>query len=256
MINSWPNQWEPEISSDGLLLLWADYWDGEPRPGGFGDTDLWFSRRATKDGQWSEPVNLGPAINTSFSEDGPAISPDGSILYFASRRFLAPWGWGDYQPHNLLYEVPILPVVDFDGDGIVATNDLFMLIESWGTDDPQCDIGPKPWGDGVVDAADLDALMKYWGQNVTGLVSHWKLDESEGMISHDSAGSNDANLVGDPVWQPTGGWVDGALELDGVDDGAEAGFVLNPAGSPFSAFAWIKGSSHHFSGQGSVRYRC
>jgi hypothetical protein len=186
-------------------------------------------------------VNLGPAINTSFAENGPAISHDGSKLYFASRRFLAPWGAGWYKPLNLLYEAPILPVVDFDGDGIVTTNDLLIMIESWGTDDPKCDIGPMPWGDGVVDAADVDALMKYWGQDVTGLVAHWKLDESEGTVAYDSAGTNNANLIGEPVWQSAGGWVDGALELDGIDDGAEASFVLNPAESPFSAFAWVKG---------------
>jgi hypothetical protein len=241
VINSWPIQWEPEISSDGLVLFWADYWNGNPRPGGFGDTDLWYSRRAIKDSPWGEPVNLSPAINTSFAENGPSISPDGNTLYFSSKRFLAPWGSGNYQTYSLLYEASILPVVDFDGDGIVAMNDLLMLIESWGTDDPKCDIGPMPWGDGVVDKADLEALMKYWGQDVTGLVAHWKLDESEGIIAFDSAGTNDANLVGDPLWQPDAGWIDGALELDGIDDGAEAGFVLNPAESPFSAFAWVKG---------------
>jgi hypothetical protein len=121
-----------------------------------------------------------------------------------------------------------------------------MLIESWGTDDPKCDIGPMAWGDGMVDEADLEVLMKYWGQDPNAPpepVAHWKLDESEGTIAHDSAGTNDANLVGDPLWQPAGGWVDGALELDGVDEGAEAGFVLNPMESPFSAFAWVKGGS-------------
>jgi hypothetical protein len=85
--------------------------------------------------------------------------------------------------------------------------------------------------------------MKYWGKDVTrlGLVAHWKLDESEGTVAHDSASTNDANLVGDPVWQPTGGWVDGALELNGIDDGAEAGFLFDPLFVPFSAFAWVKG---------------
>ena len=112
-----------------------------------------------------------------------------------------------------------------------------------GTDDPQCDIGPKPWGDGVVDDADLEVLLDYWGKDLNAIepVAHWKLDESEGTTAYDSAGINDANLVGDPVWQPTGGWVDGALELDGVDDGAEAGFLFDPRYTAFSVFAWVKG---------------
>jgi len=238
VVNNWNSQVSPMISSDGLLLLFKDWWADSPRPEGFGSTDIWFSRRITKDADWSEPVNLGPAINTAFADVDGMISSDGSTLYFSSNRYSTLFS---LRTLYLLYQAPILPVVDFDDDGIVAMNDLLMLIENWGTDDPKCDIGPMPWGDGVVDAADLEAFMKYWGQDVTGLVAHWKLDESEGITAHDSAGNNDATLVGEPLWQPTGGWVNGALELDGIDDGAKAGFVLNPKDGPFSALAWVKG---------------
>jgi Tol biopolymer transport system component len=40
---------------------------------------------------WSAPVNLGPTINTSFNENGPALSKDGLSLYFNSNR---PGGFG------------------------------------------------------------------------------------------------------------------------------------------------------------------
>src|SRR5258708_3926769 len=40
---------------------------------------------------WSEPVNLGPAINTSFDENESSISTDGLSLYFTSNR---PGGFG------------------------------------------------------------------------------------------------------------------------------------------------------------------
>ena len=42
---------------------------------------------------WSEPVNLGPAINTEFSDQGPYVSKDEMTLYFASQR-PAPEGFG------------------------------------------------------------------------------------------------------------------------------------------------------------------
>jgi len=74
-------------------------------------------------------------------------------------------------------------------------------------------------------------------------IAHWKLDETEGMTACDSVSANDANLLGDPVWRPDGGQIDGALELDGMDDGAEAGFVLDPETPPFSVFAWIRGGA-------------
>jgi len=73
------------------------------------------------------------------------------------------------------------------------------------------------------------------------LIAYWKLDESEGTIAHDSVGANDANLLGDPVWQPLGGQIDGALEFDGVDDCVEAAFMIDPRELPFSVFAWVKG---------------
>jgi len=42
-------------------------------------------------GPWSPPVNLGPTINTTFSEQHMAISRDGRSLYFVSNR---PGGYG------------------------------------------------------------------------------------------------------------------------------------------------------------------
>ena len=35
---------------------------------------------------WSEPINLGPIVNSTAMDRGPAISKDGLSLYFASNR--------------------------------------------------------------------------------------------------------------------------------------------------------------------------
>jgi hypothetical protein len=35
---------------------------------------------------WSEPENVGPAVNTAWDEQHPALSPDGLSLYFVSNR--------------------------------------------------------------------------------------------------------------------------------------------------------------------------
>ncbi|MBN2316876.1 MAG: hypothetical protein JXM79_23310, partial [Sedimentisphaerales bacterium] len=137
------------------------------------------------------------------------------------------------------------PPPDFNGDGLVDIKDLLILIESWGQDDPMTDIAPPPFGDGIVDALDLKRLMSYWEQPVDDptLIAHWALDEAEGDIAYDSAGVNDAFVVGSSAWQPFGGHVDGALQLDGVDDCVVAGPVLNPADGPFSVLAWIQGGA-------------
>ncbi len=54
------------------------------RPGGFGGKDIWKSE-LQDDNTWSEPVNLGPTINTEYDEDGVFLHPDGKTLYFSSR---------------------------------------------------------------------------------------------------------------------------------------------------------------------------
>ena len=135
-------------------------------------------------------------------------------------------------------------MVDFNGDGFVDIKDLLRLIESWGQDDPNVDIGPRPFGDGVIDAADLEVLMDYWGQEIPSpfLIGHWKLDEAEGIIAFDSAGVNDATVIGVPAWQPAGGLIGGAMQFDGSTVIA-ANAVLNPADGPFSVFAWVKGGA-------------
>jgi len=140
--------------------------------------------------------------------------------------------------------VSIKPMeVDFNSDYIIDIEDLIMLIERWGKNEPFVDIAPAPFGDGVVDAVDLEALMDYWGQKVfdPNLLAHWKLDEAEGDIAYDSAADCDGRLNGGPVWQPESGMVVGALQFDGVDDYLTAPFILDPVGQPFSVFAWIKG---------------
>lgn len=73
---SWESQ--PCMSSDGKTLYFASN-----RPGGYGKSDLWKSE-LSPGGIWSEPVNLGPAINTPGDENSPFLHPDGRTLYFSS----------------------------------------------------------------------------------------------------------------------------------------------------------------------------
>ncbi|MHC4542711.1 MAG: LamG-like jellyroll fold domain-containing protein, partial [Planctomycetota bacterium] len=138
-------------------------------------------------------------------------------------------------------------VVDFNGDGIVDCADMCLMVEHWHTDEPFYDIAPPPFGDGIVDAQDLTLLSEHLFEEILppGLLAYWKFDEAEGEIAYDSAGQNDAFLIGGPLWLPDGGQAGGAiqLELDGMDDSIMAGPVLNPADGPFSVFAWVRGGA-------------
>jgi hypothetical protein len=167
-------------------------------------------------------------------------SHNGSTLYFASER---PGGLGGI--YGDIYQAPIIPIVDFNGDRIVDAEDMCILVDHWGEDYPLCDIGPMPWGDGIVDVQDLVVLAEHLFEETLppGCIAYWKLDQTEGNIAHNSAGFNDGICHGDPLWQPTDGRIGGALQLDGIDDYVETDFVLNPAGGAFSVFAWIKGGA-------------
>ena len=226
-VNSASTDYVPSISADGLMLFF-----GSNRPGGYGQRDLWLTTRATANKPWGEPLNLGTTVNTSSHDFGPFISADGLELYFHSAR---PGGSGSMD----LWQAPILPIVDLNGDGIVDSADMCIMVDNWGENYSLCDIGPMPWGDGIVDIQDLIVLAEHLF-TYPGAVAHWKLDETEGSIAYDSTSHNDGTLNGEPLWQPTGGKVDGALAFDGSDDYVSTDFVLNPADGPFSIFAWIK----------------
>jgi hypothetical protein len=167
----------------------------------------------------------------------PEISADGSTLYFTSNDKPCPGGttWA-------IWEVSITLDVDFNGDSMVDLADFCQLAGCWCGEDSSVDIAPPPLGDGKVDIKDVAVFAENWHKDVR-LVAHWKLDETEGSIACDSAGDYDGTLNGAPVWQPTGGKICGALELDGIDDYVSPGLILNAADGPFSALAWIKGGA-------------
>ena len=69
------------IRRDGLEMILSS-----GRPGGVGSEDLWVSTRASTLDPWSTPVNLGAVVNTTAFDGGPALSFDGTTLYFHSNR--------------------------------------------------------------------------------------------------------------------------------------------------------------------------
>ena len=70
----------PSITADGRELFFTATWRA-----GEGSYDIWQTYRDGH-GNWSEPINLGPRINSRESDYSPGISPDGKKLFFASKR--------------------------------------------------------------------------------------------------------------------------------------------------------------------------
>jgi hypothetical protein len=80
-LNSAANDRQPSIRPDGLEMFLAS-----DRLGTLGALDLWVATRATTSDPWSAPVNLGPVVNTTLIDARPALSSDGTTLYFQSTR--------------------------------------------------------------------------------------------------------------------------------------------------------------------------
>ncbi|MDC1395207.1 OmpA family protein [Bacteroidia bacterium] len=82
--NRW-NYGHPILADNDKTMYFAS-----DRPGGYGDTgalektkDIWMVTFVRRGRTWSEPINLGPNINTEDNEMFPYVHTDGS-LYFSS----------------------------------------------------------------------------------------------------------------------------------------------------------------------------
>ena len=69
---------QPSLSGDGNTLYFTSN-----RPGGMGGNDIWFST-VRPDGVWTNPINMGPKINSQGNDVTPFIHKDGLSLYLAS----------------------------------------------------------------------------------------------------------------------------------------------------------------------------
>ena len=247
-INSPIYEGEPDISADGLSLYFAS---GPGRTGEIGGVDLWVTTRASVNDQWREPENLGPRVNSSYTDWSPNISTDGLMLLFMSNR-------PDHGSESDNYDI------------WVTTRQ--TVLDNWSEpvklgaqiNGPHIEGGPslsadgstlffhstRPGGPGFVNLwqADIAHMSPAHGEAVTQPresqpVAYWPMDETEGAIARNRLGHEQAALNGNPIWHPIGGIQNGALQMDGVDDCVIPPFILNPAQGSFSVFAWIKGSA-------------
>ena len=178
-VNSSHADYMSYISVDGLSL----YFSSE-RPGGLGNRDLWISTRATTDDEWSEPVNLGPTVNTSSNERRMWISSDslmlllqsdrprnsGAVDIYMTTRSTTNDDWSEPvnigPPVNVSIISDASPVVSYDGCTLYFSS--YARIGNYGTWD--WDIWQAPIipivdlnSDGIVDSADMCIIVDNWG---------------------------------------------------------------------------------------------
>ena len=72
--------WCPFIAPDESYILFVSNRDGSL---GWGDIYVCFRN---SDDSWTEPKNLGTPVNSDDNDRFPKVSPDGKVLFFASKR--------------------------------------------------------------------------------------------------------------------------------------------------------------------------
>ena len=77
-INTGKQNVHPFIAPDESYILWDS-----TRDNGYGGSDIYVSFRQ-ENGSWGAAINLGSKINTSTSQRGGYVTPDGKYLFFFS----------------------------------------------------------------------------------------------------------------------------------------------------------------------------
>ena len=109
----------PSLSADGKTLYFAS-----DREGGFGGFDLYVSRYIN--GRWTEPENLGPAVNTPDNEVYPYLHPSGR-LYFSSDGHIKAGGYDIYYAE--IYENVWTPPVKLPSPFNSPLNDFTIILD-------------------------------------------------------------------------------------------------------------------------------
>jgi hypothetical protein len=173
-------------------------------------------------------VNLIKVGVTSDSPDGPPGQPGRQQLESSSNVQTNDWQhlamtWSSGKQLKL-YINGLLDTPTYNEPALtgVLTGYKKVIIGRGGKYAP-----PAGGWDGLIDDVriyDRALTQEQINTQMIGLMAHYKLDESSGLIAVDnSCHGNHGKLSDGPTWQPAGGWFGGALLFDGIDDQVDCG---------------------------------
>ncbi len=167
------------LSHDGHHLYFHS-----DRPGGFGASDIWMSRRHNKrdDFSWQPPLNLGPGVNSRYGEQQPCFFEDEAtgrtFVYFSSNR---PGGMGgndiyvsELQPDETFGPAVLVAELSSpsEDNGVTIRRDGLELIFT----------SNRPGGFGYDDlwVATRQSTMDPWSEPVNAgpVVNSWAIDRA------------------------------------------------------------------------------
>ena len=93
----------PALNYDESIMIFSS-----DMTGGYGGKDLWITVKGKRN-RWSDPINLGPLVNTPGDEMFPFLADDGTI-YFASNGHIGMGGFDIYKTEKDQNGAYLLPV--------------------------------------------------------------------------------------------------------------------------------------------------
>lgn len=128
---------EPAFSPDGNRLYFAS---DQPLEGTEAkeDTDIWVVEKI--ENEWSEPVNLGPGVNSGIGEYFPSVTSNGTLYFTRTNRkegtdyiYRSEYVNGRYQGPELLPEQVNCGKSRFNG--FISADEDYMILPVYGMED-------------------------------------------------------------------------------------------------------------------------
>lgn len=129
---------EPAFSPDGLRLYFVSNRPKNEQTKTVSDFDIWYVKRQNVNNEWSNPINIGPPINTNNNEYYPSIAANKNLYFTANYStgkgkediYLATFANGTYKKPVLLSESINTSVWEYNA--FVAPDELFLIFSSTG----------------------------------------------------------------------------------------------------------------------------
>ncbi len=158
------------------------------RKGGFGGYDLYISVK--KDGEWDEPVNLGPEVNSKYDEISPFLTKSGTKLFFSTNRIES---FGNFDIYSTDYNVKTKKWTSPKNLGVPINSSMDDKNFSISTDGMTAVFSsdrPDSYGGS-------DLYMAYFKNQVTEQLRYteelyFMREETEELISEESAENSDS----------------------------------------------------------------
>ena len=115
-VNAMSLHWQVAVSNSGTL-----YFGGRNEKDSLGQSDIYSSRLV--DGEYSTPVNLGPAVNSKDGESQPFIAPDESFILFYRAPGQIPSAFVSFRGRDGKWLQAVKTDLPWAGAGIMVSPD-------------------------------------------------------------------------------------------------------------------------------------